>query len=637
MQEILIENILPSVDGGIYPARALIDDTITVTCDIVCHGVYVLDARIRYKRARQRNWSYSELRHVENDSWAGQFKVDRIGIYAFAVEAWIDSISTHIRDAAKWIEAGEDAGSDILAIRHDLSAILEGQTSVEVSAYIELLDRDPIKAIKKFSSYSVTGTSVRSLQEKKGLSESRVFIISVDPRIAGFASWYEIFPRSQGSDPAKPGTFKDCIARLPDIKEMGFNVLYLTPIFPIGETNRVGRNGSKVAKPGDPGSTWAIGNRLGGHKTINPDLGSMEDFESLIDAARSVGIEVALDMAFQCSPDHPYVREHPEWFSHRPDGSIRYAENPPKKYFDIYPINFDQPDPLPLWRELRSVFEFWIRHGIKIFRVDNPHTKPLDFWNWCLSSLRRKYPDTVFLAEAFTRPKLMYGLSKAGFNESYTYFTWRNYDYEIREYINELTSRPLRDYFRPMFFVNTPDILPYVLQRGGRNAFIMRAVLAATLSPLWGMYSGYELCENIPVPGREEYLNSEKYEIRKRDWKASGNIRDVISRLNGIRNEYDAFQGLNEVTFLGSSNPNIVFYLRRNPSTLSFALVAVNINPYEEHTSRLTIPPGILPDIVGNQWFQDVFIGSRLSLTARDFNLTLTPGKRSAAILIPEE
>ncbi|EQD49302.1 alpha-amylase family protein, partial [mine drainage metagenome] len=293
-------------------------------------------------------------------------------------------------------------------------------------------------------------------------------MISVDPRIAGFASWYEIFPRSQGSDPARPGTFKGCIERLPDIKEMGFNVLYLTPIFPIGETNRVGRSGSKVAEPGDPGSTWAIGNHIGGHKTINPDLGSMEDFASLLDAARSAGIEVALDMAFQCSPDHPYVREHPEWFNHRPDGSIRYAENLPKKYFDIYPINFDQPDPLPLWRELRSVFQFWIQHGIKIFRVDNPHTKPLDFWNWCLSSLKRKYPDTVFLAEAFTRPKLMYGLSKAGFNESYTYFTWRNYDYEIREYINELTSRPLRDYFRPMFFVNTPDILPYVLQRGGR-------------------------------------------------------------------------------------------------------------------------------------------------------------------------
>ncbi|EQD50202.1 alpha-amylase family protein, partial [mine drainage metagenome] len=242
-------------------------------------------------------------------------------------------------------------------------------------------------------------------------------MISVDPRIAGFASWYEIFPRSQGSDPARPGTFKGCIERLPDIKEMGFNVLYLTPIFPIGETNRVGRSGSKVAEPGDPGSTWAIGNHIGGHKTINPDLGSMEDFASLLDAARSAGIEVALDMAFQCSPDHPYVREHPEWFNHRPDGSIRYAENLPKKYFDIYPINFDQPDPLPLWRELRSVFQFWIQHGIKIFRVDNPHTKPLDFWNWCLSSLKRKYPDTVFLAEAFTRPKLMYGLSKAGFNE----------------------------------------------------------------------------------------------------------------------------------------------------------------------------------------------------------------------------
>ncbi len=637
MQQILIENVSPSVDQGEFPARAIAGDAVTITCDIVCHGVYILDARIRYRHIRERNWRYADIKLVDNDEWSGRIKPTKIGMYKFVVEAWIDTISTQFRDAKKWLEASEDISSDVLAIKNILEASIKAQTSALVSNLVSDLVKDPGKAVELFDRESPTGKEARSLQDKKGFSESGEFLISVDPRVAGYASWYELFPRSQGSDPSKPGTFRDCIERLPDIKEMGFNVLYLTPIFPIGETNRVGRNGSRSAKRDDPGSPWAIGNSLGGHKTINPELGTIEDLSDLLAAARSIGMDVALDMAFQCSPDHPYVKEHPEWFNHRPDGTIRYAENPPKKYYDIYPLNFDIPDPMPLWRELRSVFEFWIEHGIKIFRVDNPHTKPLDFWNWCLTGLKRRHPDTVFLAEAFTRPKLMYGLSKAGFNESYTYFTWRNYDYEIRDYINELSTRPLRYYFRPMFFVNTPDILPYVLQHGGRNAFIMRAVLAATLSSMWGIYSGYELCENMPVPGKEEYLNSEKYEIRKRDWRAPGNIRDIIARLNTIREDYDAFQGSMDVTFLGSSNPNILFYLRRNPTTGSSAFVALNINPFEEHTSRLYIPPGIAPGILENtQWFQDVFLGTRISLPGREFNLTLTPGKKSAAILIPE-
>ncbi len=637
MQKILIENVSPSVDHGEFPARTIVGNSVTITCDIVCHGAYILDARIRYRHVRERNWRYSEIRHIDNDEWSGQIKPSKIGMYKFVVEAWIDTISTQFRDAKKWLEAGEDISSDVLAIKNMLEASLKAQTGSLVSNLVSDLVKDRGKAIESFDRESPTGKEARSLQDKKGFSESGEFLISVDPRIAGYASWYELFPRSQGSDPSKPGTFRDCIERLPDIKEMGFNILYLTPIFPIGETNRVGRNGSRPAKRDDPGSPWAIGNSLGGHKTLNPELGTMDDLSALLAAARSIGMDVALDMAFQCSPDHPYVKEHPEWFNHRPDGTIRYAENPPKKYYDIYPLNFDIPDPMPLWRELRSVFEFWIEHGIKIFRVDNPHTKPLDFWNWCLTGLKRRHPDTVFLAEAFTRPKLMYGLSKAGFNESYTYFTWRNYDYEIRDYINELSRRPLRDYFRPMFFVNTPDILPYVLQHGGRNAFIMRAVLAATLSSLWGIYSGYELCENMPVPGKEEYLNSEKYEIKKRDWKAPGNIRDIIARLNKIREDYDAFQGSTDVTFLGSSNPNILFYMRRNPSSGSWAFVALNINPFEEHTSRLSIPSGIAPGILENtQWFQDVFLGTRISLPGREFNLTLAPGRKSAAILIPE-
>ena len=637
MQEILVENVSPSVGQGEYPARAIVGDAISIGCDIVCHGTSILDARIRYRHIKERNWRYADLRLIDNDAWIGEIKPEKIGMHKFVVEAWIDTVSSQFRDARKWLEAGEDISNDVLAIKSNLEISLRAQTGKLVSNLISDIEKNPGNTVLLFDRDSPTGREARSLQEKKGFSESDEFLVSVDPRIAGFASWYELFPRSQGSDPSKPGTLKDCIERLPDIREMGFNVLYLTPIFPIGETNRVGRNGSRSVKRDDPGSPWAIGNHLGGHKTLNPELGTMQDFSDLLAAARSIGMDVALDMAFQCSPDHPYVREHPEWFNHRPDGTIRYAENPPKKYYDIYPLNFDIPDPMPLWRELRSVFEFWIEHGIKLFRVDNPHTKPLDFWNWCLTSLKRRHPDTVFLAEAFTRPKLMYGLSKAGFNESYTYFTWRNYDYEIRDYITELSSMQLRDFFRPMFFANTPDILPYVLQHGGRNAFIMRAVLAATLSPLWGIYSGYELCENIPVPDKEEYLNSEKYEIKKRDWKASGNIRDIIARLNAIREEYDAFRGSMDVTFLGSSNPNILFYMRRNPSSGSRAFVAVNINPFEEHTSRLSIPSSIASGILDNtQVFQDAFLGARISLPGREFNLTLTPGRKSAAILIPE-
>ena len=637
MQQILIENVYPSVDHGEYPARSVAGDPVEISCDIICHGAYILDARIKYRHIKERNWRYSELELVDNDTWRGEIRPQKIGMYKFVVEAWIDDISTKFRDAAKWLEAGEEIVSDVISIKMALKSSIKAQTGTLVADLISNLEEDPGKAVRNFDRNSEVGREVRSLQEMKGISVSKEFSLSVDPRIAGFASWYELFPRSQGSDPSRSGTLKDCIQRLPDIKEMGFSVLYLTPIFPIGEKNRVGKNGSRPCKPDDPGSPWAIGSSIGGHKTINPDLGTMDDFADLLAAARSIGMDVALDIAFQCSPDHPYVRDHPEWFSHRPDGTIRYAENPPKKYYDIYPLNFDIPDPTPLWRELRSVFEFWISHGVKIFRVDNPHTKPLDFWNWCLTSLKRKHPETVFLAEAFTRPKLMYALSKGGFNESYTYFTWRNYDYEIKEYIGELSSKPLRDYFRPMFFVNTPDILPYVLQHGGRNAFIMRAVLAATLSPLWGIYSGYELCENTPIPEKEEYLNSEKYEIKKRDWKAPGNIRDIIARLNSIRETYNAFQGSVNVTFFGSSDPNILFYMRRNPASGSWAFVAVNINPFEEHTSRISIPFGTLPGILDSgQWFQDVFLGTRILLPGREFNLTLTPGRKSAAIFVPE-
>src|SRR5262249_11953122 len=412
----------------------------------------------------------------------------------------------------------------------------------------------------------------------------------VDRPAARFAAWYEIFPRSQGTNPTRGTTFREAEARLPAIAAMGFDTLYMTPIHPIGTTNRKVPNNSLVAGPADPGRPYAIGSPAGGHEAVAPELGTIEDFLHFRDAARQQALELALDFAIQCSPDHPWVREHPEWFYHRPDGTIKYAENPPKKYQDIYPVNFGCAAWRSLWEELLRVVLFWVDHGVHAFRVDNPHTKPLDFWQWLIAEVQRRHPEIVFLSEAFTRPKVMKALAKAGFTQSYTYFTWRNFKEELQDYLIELTQSEMVEYYRGNLFVNTPDILPEVLQRGGPPAFKMRAALAATLSPLWGIYSGFELCEAAALPGSEEYARSEKYEIRVRDWNAPGSIVGYITRLNAIRRENPALHTFRNLRFYSSDSSQVLFYAKMTADRDNVILVAVNLDPFAAHSATLALP-----------------------------------------------
>jgi starch synthase (maltosyl-transferring) len=417
--------------------------------------------------------------------------------------------------------------------------------------------------------------------------------VTVDPAHARFSAWYEMFPRSCTTDPSRPGTLRDAEARLPDIAGLGFDVVYLPPVHPIGRTHRKGRNNALTAAPADPGSPWAIGSEAGGHTAIDPGLGTLDDFDRFVAAARHLGLEVALDIAFQASPDHPWVREHPEWFRHRPDGTIKYAENPPKQYQDIYPFDFETADWRALWDALRDVFLFWIGHGVTTFRVDNPHTKPFPFWSWVIADVRRRHPETVFLAEAFTRPKVMRYLAKAGFSQSYTYFTWRNAAHELRDYLLELTRTELQDYMRPNFFANTPDILHEYLQRGGRPAFEVRLVLAATLSASYGIYSGFELCENVPVrPGSEEYLHSEKYEIRVRDWHQPGNLNELIARVNQIRRDHPALQYNGSLAFHAADNPAFLWFSKQHEGDRVF--VVVNTDPHWMQHGHVQVPIGEL-------------------------------------------
>jgi len=459
----------------------------------------------------------------------------------------------------------------------------------------------------------------------------------VDRERARFGTWYEMFVRSQGSDPRKSGTFKDAERRLPELRDLGFDVVYLAPIHPIGHTNRKCPGNGLDGGASSPGSPWAIGDQAGGHIAIDPSIGTLDDFDHFNAAANRLGIEVALDFAIQCSPDHPWVREHPQWFHHRPDGSIKYAENPPKEYQDIYPIDFDTPDPRGLFEELERVIRFWCEHGVKIFRVDNPHTKPAQFWNWLINEVQITNPEVIFLAEAFTRPKMMKALAKAGFTQSYTYFTWRNTKRELTEYLTELTRTPMRDYFRPNFFTNTPDILAGVLQAGGPAAFKMRLVLAATLSPSYGIYSGFELCENEAVPGTEEYLNSEKYQIKVRDWGRPGNIKEFIRRVNSIRRDNPALQQFLNLEFLSADNDQILFFSKATQDKTNVILVAVNLDPFNAQQCTVLVPPEVAGVAPGRSYrVSDLLTGANYVWSDRNF-VRLDPASAPAHILRVEE
>ena len=635
--DIVIEEVMPAVDNGNYPAKATEGSILTVTARIYRSGSSRIRARVANKHSSDRKWEYAPLEPLGNDLWAGKISIRKKGNYSFKIQSWEDDFGTWREGILKWAAAGEDVKQDQIAGVQMLKTYLrnaKGNLRTKLSQIIRSIETASSSSLKDILTDSDNIDAVYLCQSHHGLVSSRTFKVLSERKEASFSAWYELFPRSQGQPGSGPGTFADVERRIPDIKEMGFDVIYLTPIHPIGKTNRRGKDGSPRAKKTDPGSPWAIGSELGGHKDIDPSLGTVEDFLHLVEEARKNGLEIALDIAIQCSPDHPYVKEHPEWFYRRPDGSIRYAENPPKKYYDIYPLKFEGPHKKALYEEMKSIFLTWAERGVRIFRVDNPHTKPFEFWEWLIGEVRKIYPDCIFLAEAFTRPSVMYRLSKIGFSSSYTYFTWRNYDFEIKDYFTEISSDPLRAHFRPMLFPNTPDILPPVLQTGGRAAFKMRAILAATLSPLWGIYSGFELCENEAIEGKEEYLNSEKYEIKKRDWFAPGNIRKFISVLNRIRKESSALMEIGNLEFHTTNNPNIIFYTRKSIKTGETLMIAVNINPFETHQATVEVPlekVGICNDLPYR--VTDLLTGATYTWQGEKNYVRLIPDERPAHIL----
>ncbi|HSS17675.1 MAG TPA: alpha-1,4-glucan--maltose-1-phosphate maltosyltransferase [Candidatus Dormibacteraeota bacterium] len=593
---VVIENLQPLIDGGRYPVKRIIGEDLVVEADIFKDGHDVVAAILKWRVLGKRAWRETPMNFVDNDRWRGICTLYDEAIHEYTVEAWTDTFRSWQAEFTKKFEAG------ISDLR---SEALEGAALVEAAAK-RARDRTDRKRLLELSRQISTGANseIHAIAQSAELEvlmatypdRSAATQYDPSPRVvvdrpaALIGAWYEFFPRSAEGRGDRGSTFRNCLPRVDDAKKMGFDVIYFPPIHPIGHTNRKGRNNSVTCEPGDPGVPWAIGSEAGGHKAVEPSLGTLEDFDWLQKEVRKRGMEIALDFAINCSPDHPYVKEHPDWFYKRPDGTIKYAENPPKKYEDIYPLNFRCEDWRDLWAEMKSIVLFWAGRGVRIFRVDNPHTKPVAFWEYLIKGVREKYPDTIFLSEAFTRPKMMKALAKTGFNESYTYFTWRNSKQELIEYFTELTQTEMSEYFRPNLWPNTPDILPFVLLEGGRPAFMIRVALAATLSPLYGIYSGYELCENEAFPGREEYLDSEKYQYKERDWNAPGNIKDWIARLNKIRKENRALQLYTNLRFHDAENDAILFYSKMTAARDNIILVVVNLDPHRKQNSFVYVP-----------------------------------------------
>ena len=606
-RRVVIEGITPQVEAGRYPAKASLGERVRVEADCFLDGHDEVGAMLLHRRAGEPEWSETAMLALPNDRWRAEFEPRSLGAHCFTIESWVDHFGSWARDLAKRVEAGQDVSVDLLA-----GALLVDQAAARAGKPDAAALRSAARKLRATGPRSATGAIKAALSpelralvarhpDRSAASRYQAELeVAVDPALARFSSWYEMFPRSTGAE-GRHGTFKTAEERLPYVAGMGFNVLYLAPIHPIGRTYRKGRNNVVQAEPGDVGSPWAIGSELGGHKSVNPDLGTLEDFRHLVAAARAAGIEIALDIAFQCSPDHPYVREHPEWFRHRPDGTIQYAENPPKKYQDIYPFDFETPAWPELWEELLSIFLFWAEQGVRVFRVDNPHTKPFSFWEWLLPELKRRHPDALTLAEAFTRPKVMHRLAKVGFSQSYTYFAWRNQKAELREYFTELTTHPVRDFFRPNLWPNTPDILTDFLQHGGRPAFMARLVLAATLGASYGIYGpAFEHCESLAIaPGKEEYYNSEKYQLREWRLTRPDSLHDFISRVNAIRRDNPALQTDRGLRFIEVDNDNLIAYSKVDEDGSNLLLMVVNLDPYHTRAGMVDVPIhrwGIAPD-----------------------------------------
>jgi starch synthase (maltosyl-transferring) len=627
----VVENITPRVDGGPYAAKRIAGQTITVEADAYADGHDVLAVELLWKAADESEWQRTPMASLGNARWRARFTPFRVGRYQYTVEAWIDEYATLCRAIRLKRDAGVDISVELEEVRQALEAAIARKSCTRsgLSDVLATLKKGDLEESVQALISPETRTVVSGSGERHFLARHAPLNLEVEREAAGFAAWYELFPRSLTEDPKRPGTFKDVIAHLPRVRDMGFDVLYFPPIHPIGTKARKGKNNSLIAGPDDVGSPYAIGSAEGGHDALHSALGTFEDFRRLIDAARQHGLEIAIDFAIQCSPDHPWLKQHPEWFKHRPDGTIKYSENPPKKYEDIVNVDFYAPGAMPsLWEALRDNVLFWIGHGVKIFRVDNPHTKPLPFWEWMIGDVRGRHPDTIFLSEAFTHPKMMYRLAKVGFSQSYTYFTWRNSRPELTEYLTELTTTAPADFFRPNFFVNTPDINPIFLQSSGRAGFVIRAVLAATLSGLWGVYSGFELCEGAPLPGREEYLDSEKYEVRVRDFNAPGNIVSEITALNRIRKAHPALHSHLGVRFYNSSNDQVMAYGKALASHEDMIFTVVSLDPHNVQETSFEIPlwEWKLPDSAAIA-VEDLMTGNRFSLHGKRQWLRLDPGQ----------
>jgi starch synthase (maltosyl-transferring) len=577
-RRVIVENVLPQIDCGRFPIKRVVGEEVVVSADLLAEGHDVLAGTVLYRKCGEADWREVRMAFVENDRWAATFTVDSLGRYEYTVEAWIDRFESWRSELSKKFGAGQDVEGELL----------------EGAAFLADLGRRDLPQGERVAlglSESLRGRMSQRPDRSRATKFDRVLEVMVERERARFSAWYEMFPRSAGTDPSRSATFVEAAERLPYVASMGFDVLYLPPIHPIGRSFRKGPNNSLEPRPGDPGSPWAIGGPEGGHTAVEPGLGTIEDFDRFVEAARGHGLDVALDLAYQASPDHPYVKDHPEWFRRRPDGTIKYAENPPKKYQDIYPFNFESDHWQALWSELRDVIEFWIRHGVTIFRVDNPHTKPFRFWQWALGEIKRSHPDTIFLSEAFTRPKIMRYLAKSGFSQSYTYFTWRNTSPELTEYFTELTQTDVREYMRPNLFANTPDILHEYLQRGGRPAFHVRLVLAATLGASYGIYSGFELFENVAVrEGSEEYLDSEKYQIRVRNFEQPGTLAELITRVNAIRRAHPALQHDWGLQFHETDNPELLCYSKQSADGADRIAVIVNLDPANMQHGFVRLP-----------------------------------------------
>jgi starch synthase (maltosyl-transferring) len=638
---VVIENLQPLIDGGRYPIKRIVGEDLVVEADIFKDGHDVVAAILKWRVLGKRAWRETPMKFVDNDRWRGICTLYDEDIHEYTVEAWTDTFRSWQAEFTKKFEAGI---SDLL------SEAVEGAALVEAAAR-RARDRADRKRIQEFSQQISIGANseIHAIAQSGELEvlmatyPDRAAATQYDPAprvvvdrsAALIGAWYEFFPRSALGRGDRGSTFRDCLPRVDDAKAMGFDVIYFPPIHPIGHSNRKGRNNSVTYEAGDPGVPWAIGSEAGGHKAVEPSLGTLEDFDWLQKEVRTRGMEIALDFAINCSPDHPYVKAHPDWFYKRPDGTIKYAENPPKKYEDIYPLNFRCENWRELWAEMKSIVLFWAQRGVRIFRVDNPHTKPVAFWEYLIRGVREKYPDAIFLSEAFTRPKMMKALAKAGFNQSYTYFTWRNSKHELIEYFTELTQTEMSEYFRPNLWTNTPDILPFVLQEAGRPAFMIRVALAATLSPLYGIYSGYELCENEALPGREEYLDSEKYQYKERDWNAPGNIKDWIARLNKIRKENRALQLYTDLRFHDADNDAILFYSKMTAARDNIILVVVNLDPHRKQNSFVYVPIENFGQMESDVYqVQDLLSGATYTWRGRRNYVELDPDIQPAHIFL---